>query len=123
NAFGTTWLPEVAIGADDFIGTRLFSSEFIAANKRFDLDWGYVDGTVGYGRKRIDGLFGGARLGLKALPSWSLVAEYDRTDYNYGGHYAQTGETARSTGAWGGALEYRYGPLAFQVGRMHGQNV
>ncbi len=123
NAFGTTWLPEISIGADDFTGTRLFSSEFIAANKRFDFNWGYVDGTVGYGRKRIDGLFGGARLGFKALPSWSFVAEYDRTDYNYGGHYAETGEAARSTGAWGGALEYRYGPLAFQVGRMHGQNV
>lgn len=122
-AFGFNWLPEVAVGMDDFMGTKLFSSEFVVATKRLDFGAGYVDATVGYGRKRIDGLFGGARLGLNALPSWALVAEYDRNNYNKDPYYARTGEAPRKTGAWGGALEYRYGALAFQVGRMHGQNV
>ena len=42
------WLPQVALGAIDFGGTGLFSSEYLVANKRFwDLDvslgiaWGY----------------------------------------------------------------------------------
>ena len=122
NAFGYNWVPEIAIGADDFHGTRLFSSQFIAANKRIDFGDIYSDITVGYGRQRIDGLYGGVRLGLKSLPSWSLALEYDRTDYNRNGHYALTGLPERNTGAWGGALEYRYGALALQVGRMHGQN-
>lgn len=117
------WIPELAIGADDFHGTSLFKSHFIAASKRVDLPWGYVDGTLGYGRHRIDGLYGGARMGLNALPGWSVVAEYDRTRYGYDRQFYQTGVPERRTGAWGGALEYRYGPLGLQVGRMHNQNI
>lgn len=123
NAFGTTWLPEIAVGGDDLHGTRLFATQFVAANKRFDFKDIHADVTVGYGRQRIDGLYGGARIGLKALPSWSVVTEYDRTDYERSGHYGRTGLEPRRVGAWGAALEYRYGAFAIQAGRMHGQNV
>lgn len=123
NAFGTSWIPEISAGMDDFHGTQLFRSEFIAASKRFDLGLGSIDGTVGYGRKRISGLYGGARFRLNSLPAWALVAEYDRTDYDDGGRFRHTGMPARRTGAWGGALEYSWGPLSLQAGRMHGQTV
>src|SRR5690625_3236017 len=73
NFLGARWVPEVSIGADDFHGTSLFRSEFVAASKKVDFGWGYMDGTLGYGRKRIGGLYGGARFGLAALPSWSVV--------------------------------------------------
>lgn len=122
-AFGVSWLPDVAIGMDDFQGTQLFRSEFVVATKRLDFGVGHVDATLGYGRKRIDGLFGGARIGFKALPSWALVAEYDRNNYSNDPSFSRTGEPPRKTGAWGGALEYRYGAMTLQVGRMHGQNV
>ncbi|HHU93942.1 MAG TPA: YjbH domain-containing protein [Alcaligenaceae bacterium] len=123
NFQGYRWIPEVSIGIDDFHGTQLFRSEFIAASKRLDFDWGYVDGTLGYGRKRIGGLYGGLRVGLAALPDWALVAEYDRTRYGYDPQYQHTGMAPRRTGALGAALEYRYGPMSLQAGRMHGQHV
>lgn len=123
NFQGYNWIPEISVGIDDFHGTKLFNSEFIAASKRVDFDWGHIDGTVGYGRKRIGGLYGGARLGLAALPNWGLVAEYDRTRYGYDPQYHHTGMAPRRTGAFGAALEYRYGPMRLQAGRMHGQPV
>lgn len=123
NFQGYQWVPQIAVGVDDFHGTALFKSEFIAASKRVDFDWGYVDSTLGYGRKRIGGLFGGARLGLAALPNWSVVGEYDRTRYGYDQQFQHTGMPERSTGAFGAALEYRYGGLSLQAGRMHSQNV
>ena len=123
NFQGYRWIPEISMGIDDIHGTKLFSSEFIAASKRFDFNWGHVDGTLGYGRKRIGGLYGGARLGLAALPDWSVVAEYDRTRYGYDPQFKHTGMAQRSTGAFGAALEYRYGAMHLQAGRMHGQHV
>jgi len=123
NFQGQRWLPQVAIGADDFHGTALFRSEFVVASKRFEGRWGYVDGTLGYGRKRIGGLFGGARAGLSALPGWSVAVEHDKTRYGYDRQYEKTGLPPRRTGAWGAALEYQYGPVSVQFGRMHRQNI
>ncbi|MEJ2176263.1 MAG: YjbH domain-containing protein, partial [bacterium] len=49
----SAYLPEVALGFRDFVGTGLFSGEFVAANKRtgpFDwtlgVGWGYLAGRV-----------------------------------------------------------------------------
>ncbi|HLR29030.1 MAG TPA: YjbH domain-containing protein [Paenalcaligenes sp.] len=123
NFLDRRWIPEVSIGVDDFHGTALFRSEFIAASKRIDIGPAWVDGTVGYGRKRIGGWYGGARFGIDALPSWSVVTEYDKTRYGYDSQFERTGMPKRRTGAWGAAVEYRYGPLGLQVGRMHKQNV
>lgn len=44
------WLPEVALGARDFGGTGLFSSEYLVANKRFgpiDASLGVATGYIG----------------------------------------------------------------------------
>ncbi|MFT4248549.1 MAG: YjbH domain-containing protein [Pseudomonas sp.] len=44
------WLPEVALGARDFGGTGLFSSEYVVANKRFgpiDASLGLATGYIG----------------------------------------------------------------------------
>lgn len=123
NAWGYRWIPEVAIGGDDLHGTKLFASQFVAANKQVNVAGVNADFTLGYGRQRIGGLYGGARLSLDSLPSWVVVVEYDRTNYHYTDHYSRTGLAPRSKGAWGGALEYRYGSLSLQAGRMHGQNV
>lgn len=124
NAWGMRWMPELSAGMDDFHGTQLFRSDFIAASKRFDIGPVWADTTVGYGRRRIGGLFGGARIGHRSLPSWALVTEYDATRYGYGGDsFARTGMSTRRKGAWGAALEYRWNFLHLQAGRMHGQNV
>ncbi len=70
------WWPAIAIGMQDVAGgTGLFSAPYGVATKNF----GALDLTLGYGRDRIDGVFGGARLALGG--NWSLVAEYDAYDY------------------------------------------
>ncbi len=117
------WLPEVSIGYDDIQGTKLFTSEFIAASKNLDFGYGFADVTVGYGRKRIKGLYGGARFGLHALPSWRLVTEYDKNQYRLDPFANRTGTQERKTGNWHAALEYNWGPLTLQAGRQHQQNI
>src|SRR5690606_38951970 len=124
-AFGLDWLPDVAVGMDDIQGTRLFRSEFIAVSKRFGLgSLGEADATIGYGRHRIDGLYGGLRFRPAALPSWALVAEYDRTDYRKDQGASQTGVDQRSPGQFNVGLEYAWGPLNLQLARQrHGNSV
>lgn len=79
------WLPGVAIGMDDFLGTKNFQDLYIVATQvwptfNFEL-------SIGYGGERIHGLFGGAlwQPFRKWCNSWlrplSIVAEYDSTNY------------------------------------------
>ncbi|MFA5663568.1 YjbH domain-containing protein [Castellaniella sp.] len=120
---GQAWMPEIAIGYEDVHGTQLFKSQFVAATKRLNFPGvGQVDATLGYGRQRIDGLFGGARFKLDALPSWALVAEYDATRYQRDPSAAITGLDGRRTGQWGVGLEYTLGPLTLQASRQGDRN-
>ncbi len=117
-SLGLGWLPDVSIGMDDIQGNRLFRSEFIAATRTFRLgSFGTADATVGYGRHRIDGLYGGVRVHPAAFPAWALAAEYDRTDYSHDPQRAITGIDKRRTGVLNLGLEYHWGPLRFQVSR------
>ena len=50
-------LPTIAVGADDFIGTRRFNSQYVVMTKQF-LDWN-LECTLGWGKKRIQGFFWG----------------------------------------------------------------
>lgn len=124
-AFGLDWVPDVAVGMDDVQGTRIFRSEFIAASKRFHLgELGTADATIGYGRHRIDGLYGGLRFRPKAWPSWALVAEYDRTDYRKDQGAAITGAAERKPGQFNVGLEYGWGPFHLQLARQnHGNSI
>lgn len=118
-AWGLGWVPDVSIGMDDIQGNRLFRSEFIAASQTFRLDsLGTADATLGYGRHRIKGLYGGVRFHPAAYPNWALVAEYDRTDYSHDPQSAITHINSRRTGALNLGLEYDWGPLKFQVSRQ-----
>ncbi|MGH8706011.1 MAG: YjbH domain-containing protein, partial [Burkholderiales bacterium] len=85
--------PAVAFGVQDAGGgTGVFRAPYGVASRRF----GELDLTLGYGRERIDGFFGGARWSPGAAAHWSLVAEYDAYDYR------------RDTGAQlSGAASYR----------------
>ncbi|HWM42182.1 MAG TPA: YjbH domain-containing protein, partial [Burkholderiales bacterium] len=72
------WWPAVAVGMQDIAGgTGIFSAPYGVASKRL----GELDFSLGYGRQRIDGVFGGVRWSPGALEGWSLVAEYDAYDY------------------------------------------
>jgi len=108
-------LPAVVIGAQDYLGTRLFSAEYVALSKRL----GAFDLTAGYGRDRIDGLFGGVRYAPAALPRWRFVAEYDANDYRRDHRADLSGAAARAGGA-AYAVEYRYGWLGAQLAYQRG---
>ncbi len=78
-------LPGIAIGFDDFLGTKNFYSSYIVATQvwpSFNLE-----ATLGYGGNRINGFFGGAlwlpfrQCGNPWFKDLGLAVEYDATDY------------------------------------------
>jgi hypothetical protein len=107
---GRYW-PQIAIGGDDLFGTQIFHSQYVVASKRL---W-ELDLTLGYGRDRIDGAFGGLRYTPKAFPSLSFVAEYNAYDYSDDQAAGTTGVINRDKGPVAG-LEYRWKWLTAQVG-------
>ncbi|UXY14488.1 YjbH domain-containing protein [Chitiniphilus purpureus] len=102
------WLPALAIGAKDFHGTRLFRAQYVVASKRL----GPLDLSLGYGTDRIDGVFGGAR--WQVNDNWSVVAEYDATDYRYSQSDRRSKAGSYDKG-YAAGLEYRWGWLGAQV--------
>lgn len=83
-------LPSIAFGWDDFLGTKMFESQYVVATQVFpQYDF---EASIGYGRQRIKGLFGGFFwLPFRKSSCWWLQglgfsAEYDRTDYKNDPH-------------------------------------
>lgn len=78
-------LPGIAIGFEDFVGTKGFYARYIALTKVF-LD-AHLEVTLGYGQKRIRGFFGGAtwmpwlRCQNRFFKDIAFSAEYDATPY------------------------------------------
>lgn len=104
------WLPQFAIGAQDFFGTQVFAARYAVANKRL----GDFDFTLGVGDKRIDGVFGGVRYRPKGFKEWALVAEYDANDYSRDLGALQSGAAGIKKGP-GAAIEYTWGWLTGQI--------
>jgi hypothetical protein len=78
-------LPGVAIGIEDFLGTKTFLSQYVVLTKVFiEHD---CEVSIGYGRKRIKRWFGGInwipfrRSGYCFLEGFSIAAEYDAIRY------------------------------------------
>ena len=69
------WLPALAVGWNDFVGTALFESQYVALSRQiFPFDF-----TVGYGTKRFNGPFAGIEVSLH--PRLHFMAEYNPIDY------------------------------------------
>jgi hypothetical protein len=109
------YLPRLSVGVHDFIGTKLLKDEYVALNKRF----GSVDVTLGYGRYRIDGVFGGVRYKPQWLKGFGFVAEYDAFDYK-NDPYANQSKVDQKPGGATYAIEYRWGWLGSQVSYQDG---
>lgn len=109
------YLPQLTLGTQDYLGTRLFSADFVALNKRF----GDADVALGYGKDRIDGWFGGIRY----EPSWThnigLVVEYDANDYTHD-YQADVSGADNRAGGIAYALEYTYGWFGTQLSYQKG---
>jgi hypothetical protein len=104
------WLPQLAIGAQDVMGTEIFPAQYVVANKRL----GDFDFTLGYGNDRIDGAFGGVRYRPKRLKDWAFVAEYDANDYSRDPGAAQSGAANIKKGP-GVGVEYTFGWFTGQL--------
>ena len=109
------WMPAISVGATDVLGTELFKGQYIVASKIFGPARNF-EASIGYGRKRPNGLFAGARWVPTSLPHWALVAEYDANNYKNDYQAASTGAASREKGPAVG-LEYRWGWLGAQVAR------
>lgn len=79
-------LPGIAIGADDFIGTKGFQAFYVVATQvwpRWDLE-----ASLGYGFDRLNGFFGGFQWtpwrcsDYSWLRTLAFVGEYDAHDYS-----------------------------------------
>lgn len=110
-----SWVPAVSVGRTDLLGTGLFRGDYAVATKTFGR-YRNIEATIGYGQRRPDGLFGGLRWQFAAAPNWSLVAEYDATDYKRDYLAAQTAAGGRHKGGVIG-MEYRWGWLGAQIAR------
>lgn len=107
--------PSVALGVQDAQGTQVFRSIYGAASKRI----GDFDVTIGYGTRRIDGLYGGVRWAPRALPDWRLVAEYDAYDYKRDHGSNLSGAASYKKGPALG-VEYRWGWVGANAFAAHG---
>jgi hypothetical protein len=110
------YLPEVSIGTQDFLGTRLYAADFVAMNKQVgDFDLG-----LGYGQGRIDGYFGGIRYQPRWNKDLSFVYEYDAFDYPHDLAASVSGAIHRTAHSTYG-IEYRYGWLGSQLSYQGGK--
>ena len=109
------WWPSVAVGAQDPFGTSLFPKRFAAATKTL----GDAQVTLGYGSQLINGAFGGVRYSPSRLGSWSLVAEYDASDYQNFPFAEETNVSGRTRGI-SAALEYRLGWMTAAISSQRG---
>ena len=109
------WMPSVAVGATDLLGTGLFKGQYLVATKTFGQARN-IEASLGLGRNRPDGVFAGARWTPVKAPGWSLVAEYDANDYQKDFQAQLTQAGSRRNGPALG-LEYRWGWLGAQVAR------
>ena len=113
------YLPAVAVGATDLQGTALFKGKYVVATKSFGPQKN-IEASIGYGRNRPEGAFGGLRWTPVAAPRWSVVAEYDANDYQRDFRAPDTSAATRRSGPSLG-LEYRWGWLGAQVARHRDQ--
>ena len=109
------YVPNLAVGIQDFQGTGIFNARYLAASKRF----ANLDVTLGSGNNRIDGMFGGVRYYPERWKNIALVAEYDAYDYRKDIYSQASGAAQHKKGAAYG-IEYRWGWLGLQVSYQHG---
>ncbi|MGB7978730.1 MAG: YjbH domain-containing protein [Chlamydiales bacterium] len=96
---GFPFLPDFAIGWNDFIGTCRFESFYVAATKEF-LSWNF-EATLGWGNGRMRGFYGAAawtpfRKYRSFFKNLTLAAEYDANNYKRHLHEHPDGRKVRA---------------------------
>ncbi|HEX2998687.1 MAG TPA: YjbH domain-containing protein [Armatimonadota bacterium] len=72
------WPVSLSIGAQDLTGSGVYRTQYLALSHRSER-WGL---HVGYGNKRLDGIYTGAD--FQAMPALRLMLEYDGSNTNAG---------------------------------------
>src|SRR5262249_29565027 len=83
---GFSFLPNFAIGWNDFFGSKRFTSFYAVATQEFLSS--NLEATVGWGRGRINGFYGGIawtpwRHSKYFWKGFTFAAEYDANDYKH----------------------------------------
>lgn len=123
---GFPFLPSIAYGLDDFVGTKRFSSQYFVLTKQWKtLNFEF---SIGYGTGRLKGVFGGAAWtpfrcsGLPILKNISFLAEYDANDYKK--HTYEHPEGRSVSSRFNGGLAYILGDtLQLSVGSVRGKKL
>jgi Exopolysaccharide biosynthesis protein YbjH len=119
-------LPEISVGVEDFIGTKRFNSKYVVATKQF-LE-ANIELTIGYGKGRIKGFFGGAswspfrHLQIPFLKDLAFQAEYDAINYKKHPHEHPSGTKVKSR-VNGGISSTLWDTLQFSVSSVRGTEV
>ncbi len=108
----TDWRPALAVGLQDFIGTGLYSGEYVVASKRF----GPLDATVGLGWGRL----GTAADGQNPLAALSPRFEARPRDVDQGGSINTFQFFRGANAALFGGLEYSLPPVWSPWGEVDG---
>jgi hypothetical protein len=99
--------PGLAIGMEDFLGSRRFLDRYIVATQV--IPSADLEISLGYGQKRIKGFFAGAawmplrRLCIDGLEGFTLVTEIDATHYRIDPH---VGGGREFDSRWNYGLQY-----------------
>ncbi len=109
------YMPALAIGATDLLGTELFKGQYVVLSKTFGPAKN-IDASLGYGRRRPEGLYAGVRWQPVGAPNWAVVAEYDAVNYKKDRYAVRSGAAERDGGPAVG-IEYKWGWLGAQVSR------
>ncbi|MCC6128077.1 MAG: YjbH domain-containing protein [Chlamydiae bacterium] len=96
---GFNFLPAIAVGWNDFLGSCRFRSFYAVATKQF-LDWN-IEATLGWGNGRIKGAFGALswtpfRTMHNIAKNLTLIAEYDANNYRRHGPEHPDGRLLKS---------------------------
>lgn len=93
------FLPEFALGLNDFLGSCRFSSFYAVATEQFLS--ANLEATLGWGNGRIKGFYGGVawspfRKGEHFLKNLTFAGEYDANDYKRHLHEHKAGREVKS---------------------------
>ncbi|NGX37524.1 MAG: hypothetical protein K1000chlam2_00680 [Chlamydiae bacterium] len=123
---GFPFIPSIAFGLDDVVGTKRFSSQYFVATKtwkqyNFEL-------SLGYGWGRIKGLFGGGTwtpfrcTEIPILKNISLLVEYDANNYKKHRFEHFKGRTVSSR--FNGGISYLLGDtLQLSLNSVRGEKI